>query len=173
MTTALDAPTETGPHGSVVLDDLSPCTGSCAAPSPMPTGLRRAAPRCLRRGWLDSATKELIALAIAVVEGCDGCIASHAQAAARPAPSTAGRRGDRRHLSHARRTGHDPRPPRVRRVLRVRPRLRRGELGVRRDYFTSERITRRSPKYPGTTTHKVNALAICAHWVALCMPSNK
>ena len=30
-----------------------------------------------------SRTKELIALAIAVVEGCDGCIASHAQAAAK------------------------------------------------------------------------------------------
>ena len=34
-------------------------------------------------GVLDTKTKELIALAIGVVEGCDGCIASHAQAAAR------------------------------------------------------------------------------------------
>jgi AhpD family alkylhydroperoxidase len=33
-------------------------------------------------GALDPRTKELIALAIAVVGGCDGCIASHAQAAA-------------------------------------------------------------------------------------------
>src|SRR5690606_26109419 len=33
-------------------------------------------------GELDTRTKELIALAIGVVEGCDGCIASHAQAAA-------------------------------------------------------------------------------------------
>jgi len=34
-------------------------------------------------GAIDTRTKELIALAIAVVEGCDGCIASHAEAAAR------------------------------------------------------------------------------------------
>lgn len=34
-------------------------------------------------GALDRKTKELIALAIGVVEGCDGCIASHAQSAAR------------------------------------------------------------------------------------------
>jgi AhpD family alkylhydroperoxidase len=33
-------------------------------------------------GALPRKTKELIALAIGVVEGCDGCIASHAQAAA-------------------------------------------------------------------------------------------
>jgi AhpD family alkylhydroperoxidase len=34
-------------------------------------------------GALPAATKELIALAIAVTRGCDGCIASHARAAAR------------------------------------------------------------------------------------------
>lgn len=34
-------------------------------------------------GELDRKTKELIAFAIGVVEGCDGCIASHAQAATR------------------------------------------------------------------------------------------
>ncbi|KAA1421835.1 carboxymuconolactone decarboxylase family protein [Nocardioides humilatus] len=34
-------------------------------------------------GALDRRTKELIALAIGVVEGCDGCVASHAQAAVR------------------------------------------------------------------------------------------
>lgn len=33
-------------------------------------------------GALDRKTKELIAFAIGVVEGCDGCIASHGQAAA-------------------------------------------------------------------------------------------
>ena len=37
----------------------------------------------LAPGELDTATKELIALAISVVEGCDGCIASHARGAAR------------------------------------------------------------------------------------------
>jgi AhpD family alkylhydroperoxidase len=34
-------------------------------------------------GALDAKTKELIALAIAVAKQCDGCIASHARAAAR------------------------------------------------------------------------------------------
>ncbi len=37
----------------------------------------------LADGALDSKTKELIALAIAVTRQCDGCIASHARAAAR------------------------------------------------------------------------------------------
>jgi AhpD family alkylhydroperoxidase len=37
----------------------------------------------LGEGELSSATKELIALAISVVEGCDGCIAAHARGAAR------------------------------------------------------------------------------------------
>jgi AhpD family alkylhydroperoxidase len=37
----------------------------------------------LASGELDSSVKELIALAISVVEGCDGCIASHARGAAR------------------------------------------------------------------------------------------
>lgn len=37
----------------------------------------------LTDGALSRKVKELIALAIGVVEGCDGCIASHAQGAAR------------------------------------------------------------------------------------------
>jgi AhpD family alkylhydroperoxidase len=37
----------------------------------------------LAEGALATSTKELIALAISVVEGCDGCIASHARGAAR------------------------------------------------------------------------------------------
>ena len=37
----------------------------------------------LADGELNSSFKELIALAISVVEGCDGCIASHARGAAR------------------------------------------------------------------------------------------
>lgn len=71
-------------HGKQVLDDLSPLHRS----------LRRAIPEVYRgfgelhrasfaEGELDVRTKELIALAIGVVEGCDGCIASHAQAAVR------------------------------------------------------------------------------------------
>jgi AhpD family alkylhydroperoxidase len=85
MTTALHAETtRTSPHGKVVLDELSP----------LHRELRRAIPDAYKGfgelhraafapGALDTATKELIAVAIAVVEGCDGCIASHAQAAAR------------------------------------------------------------------------------------------
>ena len=71
-------------HGAVVLDEL---TG-------LHRNLRRAVPDVYKGfgelhkaafapGVLDTRTKELIALAIGVVEGCDGCIASHAQAAAR------------------------------------------------------------------------------------------
>ncbi len=38
-------------------------------------------------GALDAKYKELIALAIGVVHGCDGCIASHAKAAVRAGAS--------------------------------------------------------------------------------------
>jgi AhpD family alkylhydroperoxidase len=75
-------------HGKDVLDALNP----------LHRELRRAVPdvyqgfgalhaAAFAPGALDSRTKELIALAIGVVEGCDGCIASHAQAAARAGAS--------------------------------------------------------------------------------------
>lgn len=71
-------------HGKAVLRELSP----------LHRELRRAIPQvyagfgalhdaAFEAGALDVRTKELIALAIGVVEGCDGCIASHAHAAAR------------------------------------------------------------------------------------------
>lgn len=71
-------------HGRAVLDELSP----------LHRALRRAIPDVYRGfkelheasfapGVLDVKTKELIALAIGVTEGCDGCIASHSQAAVR------------------------------------------------------------------------------------------
>jgi len=71
-------------HGKDVLAELSP----------LHRELRRAIPDVYKGfgelhhasfapGVLDVKTKELIALAIGVVEGCDGCIASHGQAAAR------------------------------------------------------------------------------------------
>ena len=82
MTTTSNA----GPagHGKAVLDDLSP----------LHRALRRAIPDIYKGfgelhhasfapGALETKTKELIALAIGVAEGCDGCIASHARAAAR------------------------------------------------------------------------------------------
>jgi AhpD family alkylhydroperoxidase len=40
-----------------------------------------------QEGALDKKTKELIALAIAVIERCDGCIASHAEGAAKAGAS--------------------------------------------------------------------------------------
>ena len=75
-------------HGRAVLDELSP----------LHRELRRAVPDVYKgfgelhhaavvEGALDTRTQELIALTIAVVEGCDGCIASHAQAAARAGAS--------------------------------------------------------------------------------------
>ncbi|MGO4256877.1 carboxymuconolactone decarboxylase family protein [Marmoricola sp. RAF53] len=73
-----------GSHGQEVLHELSP----------LHRELRRAIPdvyqgfgelhrAAFTPGALGVRTKELIALAIGVVEGCDGCIASHAQAAVR------------------------------------------------------------------------------------------
>lgn len=41
----------------------------------------------LTAGALDTKFKELIAMTIGVVHGCDGCIASHAQGAARAGAS--------------------------------------------------------------------------------------
>ena len=69
------------PH---VLDDLRQPTRE----------LRRMIPRvyetfgsmhdaALADGALDTTTKELVALAIAVVKGCDGCMAYHARALAK------------------------------------------------------------------------------------------
>jgi AhpD family alkylhydroperoxidase len=80
--------TTASPHGKAVLTELSP----------LHRELRRAIPDVYKGfaelhrgafapGTLDVRTKELIALAIGVVEGCDGCIASHAQAAVRAGAS--------------------------------------------------------------------------------------
>jgi AhpD family alkylhydroperoxidase len=46
-------------------------------------GYRRLHTAAYAAGALDRKTKELIALAIAVSEQCDGCIASHARGAVR------------------------------------------------------------------------------------------
>lgn len=69
-------------HGKAVLDELAPLSRD----------LRRAIPdvykgfvelhgAALADGALSTGVKELMALAIAVVERCDGCIASHARGA--------------------------------------------------------------------------------------------
>ena len=60
-----------------------PCTASCGAPCPRSTTASMSSTRhAFSAGALNKRAKELIALAIAVVEGCVGCIASHAQTAA-------------------------------------------------------------------------------------------
>ncbi|AZQ39456.1 carboxymuconolactone decarboxylase family protein [Streptomyces cyaneochromogenes] len=46
-------------------------------------GYRQLHDSALTAGTLDTKTKELIALAIAVSKECDGCIAAHAHAAVR------------------------------------------------------------------------------------------
>lgn len=72
------------PRHHQVLDDLLP----------QHRALRHQIPQVYQRfvalgdaaltdGALSRKVKELVALAIAVVQGCDGCVASHAQAAVR------------------------------------------------------------------------------------------
>ncbi|WP_151084074.1 carboxymuconolactone decarboxylase family protein [Nocardioides cynanchi] len=86
--TATPTSTQGHGHGKDVLHELNP----------LHRELRRAVPdvylgfgalhqAAFAPGALDARTKELIALAIGVVEGCDGCIASHAQAAAKAGAS--------------------------------------------------------------------------------------
>jgi AhpD family alkylhydroperoxidase len=50
-------------------------------------GFAEMSSAALTSGALEKKVKELIALAIGVVAGCDGCIASHAQGAARAGAS--------------------------------------------------------------------------------------
>jgi AhpD family alkylhydroperoxidase len=75
-------------YGKAVLDDLRP----------LHRELRHEIPDTYRSfgefhhaafapGALDAKTKELIAFAIAVSQRCDGCIASHAESAARAGAS--------------------------------------------------------------------------------------
>lgn len=52
-------------------------------------GFAKLGAAAMQPGAVDVATKELIAMAIGVVHGCDGCIASHARAAARAGASEA------------------------------------------------------------------------------------
>ncbi|GAA3666694.1 carboxymuconolactone decarboxylase family protein [Nocardioides ginsengisoli] len=74
----------TSPHGKPVLDELSPLHRNLRRAIPdVYQGFGALSAASFAEGALPKSTKELIALAIGVVEGCDGCIASHAQAAAR------------------------------------------------------------------------------------------
>ncbi len=71
-------------HGKTVLRELAPLHRDLRHAIPeVYQGFGALSKAAFAEGALDSKTKELIALAIGVVEGCDGCIASHGQAAAR------------------------------------------------------------------------------------------
>ena len=81
MTTTTDHGTL---HGKTILSELSPLHGNLRRAIPdVYKGFGELSHAAFANGALDRKTKELIALAIGVVEGCDGCIASHGQAAAR------------------------------------------------------------------------------------------
>lgn len=76
-------------HGRAVLDALGPLHRDLRRAIPeVYAGFRELHHAALGAGVLDVKTKELIAMAIGVVEGCDGCIASHAQGAAKAGAST-------------------------------------------------------------------------------------
>jgi AhpD family alkylhydroperoxidase len=67
-----------------VLEDLLPQHRALRKQIPeVYKGFAAMSSAALTDGALSRKTKELLAMAIGVVEGCDGCIASHAQAAAR------------------------------------------------------------------------------------------
>lgn len=69
-------------HGKDVLHKLSPLHRELRRAIPnVYAGFAEMHSAAFEPGELDVKTKELIALAIGIVEGCDGCIASHAQAA--------------------------------------------------------------------------------------------
>ncbi len=70
-------------HGKPVLDSLAPLSRDLRRAVPdVYAGFRQLHAAALAPGALDTRTKELIALAIGIVDGCDGCIASHARGAA-------------------------------------------------------------------------------------------
>ena len=74
--------------GKVVLDDLVPLRRALRKAIPdVYAGFGNMHRASFAPGALDVKTKELMALAIAVVERCDGCIAAHAQGSARAGAS--------------------------------------------------------------------------------------
>jgi AhpD family alkylhydroperoxidase len=75
-------------HGKAVLDDLAPLTRDLRKAIPdVYKGFRELHHAAFAEGALAPKYKELIAMAIAVVDQCDGCIASHTQAAVRAGAS--------------------------------------------------------------------------------------
>ena len=76
-------------HHREVLDELSPQHRALRRMIPeVYDGFAALSGAALADGALSKKIKELIAMAIGVVQGCDGCIASHAQGAARAGATT-------------------------------------------------------------------------------------
>ena len=76
-------------HHREVLDELSPQHRALRRMIPgVYEGFAALSGAALADGALSKKMKELIAMAIGVVQGCDGCIASHAQGAARAGATT-------------------------------------------------------------------------------------
>ena len=75
-------------HYHDVLNDLNPQHRALRKMIPeVYRGFTEMSNGALTSGALDKKIKELIAVAIGVVAGCDGCIASHAQGAVRAGAS--------------------------------------------------------------------------------------
>lgn len=75
--------TDTHRHGKDVLDDVVPLGRNLRHAIPeVYKGYAALNAAAMADGALDRKTKELIALAIGVVEHCDGCVAAHARGAA-------------------------------------------------------------------------------------------
>jgi AhpD family alkylhydroperoxidase len=78
------ATTATHSHGREVLNDLRPLSRELRHAIPdVYKGFAALHAAAFTAGALDVKTKELIAFAIGVSDRCDGCIASHAEGAAR------------------------------------------------------------------------------------------
>ena len=78
------APVTDHAHGADTLAALSPQTKALRALIPeVYSGFAQLAGAAYADGALPKKFKELVALAIGVVEQCDGCIASHAKGAVR------------------------------------------------------------------------------------------
>jgi AhpD family alkylhydroperoxidase len=85
--TTIDTAQASG-HGKAVLRELSPLHRELRRAIPeVYKGFGELSKAAFADGALDRKTKELIALAVGVVEGCDGCVASHGQAAVRAGAS--------------------------------------------------------------------------------------
>ncbi|WP_343602942.1 carboxymuconolactone decarboxylase family protein [Mycobacterium sp.] len=75
-------------HYHDVLNDLNPQHRALRQMIPdVYRGFAEMSSAALTPGALDTKVKELIAVAIGVVAGCDGCIASHTRGAARAGAS--------------------------------------------------------------------------------------